>query len=88
MKRIVVAFVAVAMGFAMFDIVTCALNGGEDYELLFTIDQKDYEKIIPVEDVNIIGYIQKPELGSVLMGRNGEEIALKAQGFDAFPEGN
>ena len=70
-----------------FDIVTCALNGGEDYELLFTIDQKDYEKIIPVEDVNIIGYIQKPELGSVLMGRNGEEITLKAQGFDAFPEG-
>jgi len=68
------------------DIVTCALNGGEDYELLFTIDQKDYEKIIPVEDVNIIGYIQKPEFGASLIGRNGEEIALKAQGFDAFPE--
>ena len=68
------------------DIVTCALNGGEDYELLFTIDQKDYEKIIPVEDVNIIGYIQKPELGCNLVGRNGEEIALKAQGFNAFEE--
>ena len=67
------------------DIVTCALNGGEDYELLFTIDQKDYEKIIPIEDVNIIGYIQKPELGCNLVGRNGEEIALKAQGFNAFP---
>ena len=67
------------------DIVTCALNGGEDYELLFTIDQKDYEKIIPVDDVNIIGYIQKPELGCNLVGRNGEEIALKAQGFNAFP---
>ena len=66
------------------DIVTCALNGGEDYELLFTIDQKDYEKIIPIEDVNIIGYIQKPELGCNLVGRNGEEIALKAQGFNAF----
>lgn len=66
------------------DIVTCALNGGEDYELLFTIDQKDYEKIIPVDDVNIIGYIQKPELGCNLVGRNGEEIALKAQGFNAF----
>ena len=66
------------------DIVTCALNGGEDYELLFTIDQKDYEKIIPVEDVNIIGYIQRPELGCNLVGRNGEEIALKAQGFNAF----
>ena len=68
------------------DIVTCALNGGEDYELLFTIDQKDYEKIIPVEDVNIIGYIQKTELGCNLVGRNGEEIALKAQGFNAFNE--
>ena len=66
------------------DIVTCVLNGGEDYELLFTIDQKDYEKIIPIEDVNIIGYIQKPELGCNLVGRNGEEIALKAQGFNAF----
>ena len=68
------------------DIVTCVLNGGEDYELLFTISQKDYEKIIPVEDVNIIGYIQKPELGCNLVGRNGEEIALKAQGFNAFTD--
>lgn len=68
------------------DIVTCALNGGEDYELLFTIDQKDYEKIIPIEDVNIIGYIQKAEFGCNLVGRNGEEIALKAQGFNAFKE--
>lgn len=66
------------------DIVTCALNGGEDYELLFTIDQKDYEKVLPLEDINIIGYIQKPELGCNLVGRNGEEIALKAQGFNAF----
>lgn len=68
------------------DIVTCALNGGEDYELLFTIDQKDYEKIIPIEDVNIIGYIQKQELGCNLVGRNGEEIALRAQGFNAFQQ--
>lgn len=68
------------------DIVTCALNGGEDYELLFTIDQKDYEKIIPIDDVNIIGYIQKAEYGAGLVGSNGEEIPLRAQGFDAFPE--
>lgn len=68
------------------DIVTCALNGGEDYELLFTIDQKDYEKIIPIEDVNIIGYIQKPEFGTNLVGRNGEEIRLRAQGFNAFQQ--
>lgn len=68
------------------DIVTCALNGGEDYELVFTIDQKDYEKIIPIEDVSVIGYICRPELGCHLVGRNGEEIALKAQGFNAFTE--
>lgn len=68
------------------DIVTCALNGGEDYELLFTIDQKDYEKIIGIEDVNIIGYVQKEEYGTNLVTRSGEEIALKAQGFNAFKE--
>jgi len=85
--KLPIDYEAVAMAEELnLDIVTCALNGGEDYELLFTIDQKDYEKIIPVEDVNIIGYIQKPEFGASLIGRNGEEIALKAQGFDAFPE--
>lgn len=68
------------------DIVTCALNGGEDYELLFTIDQKDYEKIVAIEDINIIGYIQKAEYGCNLVTREGNEIALKAQGFNAFKE--
>ena len=63
------------------DIVTCALNGGEDYELLFTIDQKDYEKIIPVEDVHIIGYIQDEADGCNLVTREGNEIPLRAQGY-------
>jgi len=85
--KLPIDYESVAMAEEMnLDIVTCALNGGEDYELLFTIDQKDYEKIIPVEDVNIIGYIQKPEFGANLISRNGEEIPLKAQGFDAFVE--
>jgi len=66
------------------NIVTCALNGGEDYELLFTCDLKDYEKLIPLEDVYLIGHITKPEYGINLVGRNGEEIALKAQGWNAF----
>lgn len=66
------------------DIVTCALNGGEDYELLFTISQKDYEKILPLADVSLIGYIQKQEYGCNLVTRSGNEIALKAQGFNAF----
>jgi len=68
------------------NIVTCALNGGEDYELLFTCDINDYEKLIPIEDVYIIGHITKPEFGTNLIGRNGEEITLRAQGWSAFPK--
>jgi thiamine-monophosphate kinase len=68
------------------NIVTCALNGGEDYELLFTCDIKDYEKLIPLEDVYLIGHITKPEHGVHLIGRNGEEITLQAQGWNAFKE--
>ena len=66
------------------NIVTCALNGGEDYELLFTCSLDDYEKLIPLDDVYIIGHITKPEHGINLIGRNGEEISLKAQGWNAF----
>ena len=68
------------------NIVTCALNGGEDYELLFTCDINDYEKLIPLEDVYLIGHITKPEHGLHLIGRNGEELPLKAQGWNAFHE--
>ncbi len=67
------------------NIVTCALNGGEDYELLFTCDINDYEKLIPLEDVYLIGHITKPEYGTNLVGRNGEELSLRAQGWNAFP---
>lgn len=66
------------------NIVTCALNGGEDYELLFTCDIKDYEKLVPIEDVYLIGHITKPEYGCQLVGRNGEELPLQAQGWKAF----
>lgn len=68
------------------NIVTCALNGGEDYELLFTCSLSDYEKLVPLDDVYIIGHITKPEYGKLLIGRNGEEIALTAQGWNAFTE--
>ena len=68
------------------NIVTCALNGGEDYELLFTCSLSDYEKLVPIDDVYIIGHITKPEYGKLLIGRNGEEITLAAQGWNAFTE--
>ena len=68
------------------NIVTCALNGGEDYELLFTCSLDDYEKLIPIDDLYIIGHITKPEFGCNLIGRNGEELPLKAQGWNAFDE--
>lgn len=66
------------------NIVTCALNGGEDYELLFTCSLNDYEKLVPLDDVYIIGHITKAAYGQHLIGRNGEEITLTAQGWNAF----
>ncbi|MBP6610501.1 MAG: thiamine-phosphate kinase [Paludibacter sp.] len=65
-------------------IVTAALNGGEDYELLFTASIDDYEKILSMDNVGIVGHITKPELGLNLVGREGEEIALKAQGWNSL----
>ena len=68
------------------NIVTCALNGGEDYELLFTCSLGDYEKLVPLDDVYIIGHITKAAYGQHLIGRNGEELTLTAQGWNAFAE--
>lgn len=85
--KLPIDFEAAALAEEMnLNIVTCALNGGEDYELLFTCSLDDYEKLIPIEDLYIIGHITKAEYGCNLIGRNGEEIALKAQGWNAFSE--
>jgi thiamine-monophosphate kinase len=65
-------------------IVTAILNGGEDYELLFTASLEDYEKIVTLEGVGIIGHMTKPELGLHLIGREGEEIELRAQGWNSL----
>lgn len=70
------------------NVVTAALNGGEDYELVFTASLNDYDKIVMMEDVNIIGYITKPEMGYYLIGREGEEIQLKAQGWNSLKQGD
>ncbi|OIP83464.1 MAG: thiamine-phosphate kinase [Porphyromonadaceae bacterium CG2_30_38_12] len=68
------------------NIVTAALNGGEDYELIFTVALEDYEKILTVDNIGIIGHITKSEHGLFLVGRQGEEIALKAQGWNSLNE--
>lgn len=65
-------------------IVTAALNGGEDYELVFTAKLEDYDKIVTMEGVGIVGHMTKPELGLNLIGREGEEIQLQAQGWNSL----
>ena len=64
------------------NVTTCALNGGEDYELLFTVPIGDYEKIQDLEDVKLIGHITKKELGCMLVTRDNQEFELKAQGWN------
>lgn len=63
---------------------TCALNGGEDYELLFTISQSDFEKIKNHPEIHTIGYMQAREKGKVLITRSGNVVELKAQGWKHF----
>lgn len=64
------------------NLTTCALNGGEDYELLFTVPIADHEKISEMEGVKLIGHITRPELGYALITRDGQEFELKAQGWN------
>jgi len=64
------------------NVTTCALNGGEDYELLFTVPIGDHEKIEAMEDVKLIGHITKQELGCMLVSRDGSEFELRAQGWN------
>ena len=64
------------------NVTTCALNGGEDYELLFTVPIGDYEKIQALEDVKMIGHITKESLGQILVTRDDQEFELKAQGWN------
>lgn len=66
------------------NLVTAAMNGGEDYELLFTIPLIDRAKVEEVEGIKMIGYITKPELGAMMVTRDGGEIAIKAQGWNSL----
>lgn len=66
------------------DPTACALSGGEDYELLFTISQNDYEKIVRNEHISVIGYITEAGEGCLLETRQGNRHTLIAQGWNAF----
>jgi thiamine-monophosphate kinase len=63
---------------------TAALNGGEDYELLFTIAQDDYEKIKDIMGISVIGHMTEQQEGMSIIADNGEQIELKAQGWDGL----
>lgn len=77
---------ATARAAELFNInpITAALNGGEDYELLFTIRQEDYEKIRPVHWIRVIGHMTEAGKGHLLITRSGQAVGLNAQGWDAF----
>lgn len=64
------------------NLVTAALNGGEDYELLFTVPLSRHEDVSKIKGVSVIGHICKPEMGCAMVTRDGGEIELKAQGWN------
>ena len=68
------------------NLVTAALNGGEDYELLFTVPLVDHEKVAAMKTAKIIGRITRPELGACMESRDGNELPIRAQGWNAFTE--
>lgn len=68
------------------NLTTCAMNGGEDYELLFTVPIADHEKISEMEGVKLIGHITKKDLGCALITRDGQEFELKAQGWNPLKD--
>lgn len=64
------------------NVSTCALNGGEDYELLFTVPLSLHEAVSAIDDVKVIGHITEADKGCALVTRDGKEFALKAQGWN------
>jgi thiamine-monophosphate kinase len=69
------------------NVSTVALNGGEDYELLFTLPLSLHEQIEQLEGIKVIGHLCEASSGTHLVARDGTEIALKAQGWNSLEEG-
>ena len=63
------------------NVITCALNGGDDHELLFTVPIADHEKVATIKNVHVIGYVVNKDMGLALITRDGVEMELKAQGW-------
>ena len=66
------------------DPTVCALNGGEDYELIFTLQQTDYDKIVLNEEIAVIGYMTEQEKGTKIITKGGNTFNITAQGWNAF----
>lgn len=66
------------------DPTACALSGGEDYELLFTISQADHDKLVLNEQISVIGYMTEPEKGKKIITKGGSTFDITAQGWNAF----
>lgn len=83
-ERIPIEYQTAAMAEELnMNLVTAALNGGEDYELLFTVPLHDKDRVAALRDVHVIGYICDADKGCAMITRDGEsEIPLKAQGFN------
>lgn len=68
------------------DPTACALSGGEDYELLFTMAQADYDKLVLNEQISVVGYMTEPEKGANIITKGGNTFKITAQGWNAFKE--
>lgn len=68
------------------DPTVCALNGGEDYELFFTLKQEDHDKIVLNEEISVIGYMTEAAEGTKLLTKGGNQFDISAQGWNAFKQ--
>ncbi len=86
-ERIPVDYQTAAMAETFnMNVITAALNGGEDYELLFTVPLTLHDKMTSIDGIHLVGHITKPDNGYYMVTRDGAEIELKAQGWNPIAE--